>query len=447
MHREDTIVAIASAPGQGGVGIVRLSGRDAKTIALQLSERAEMTARHAHYAKFYDADQQILDDGLLLYFPGPASFTGEDVVELQAHGSPVVLKQLVKRSVALGARHARPGEFSERAFHNEKIDLAQAEAIADLIAASDEFTARAARRALQGDFSKLINIIATDVLHIRIHIEASIDFADEPIDTLSTQKLTSDIEKVLIDLDQLHARAQKGQKLRDGFHVVIVGPPNAGKSSLLNQLAGTERAIVTDIAGTTRDVLRESIVVDGIEISLADTAGFRAQADAIEQEGIRRARQELDVADLILAVIDAREPQHGIDAVPELAQLPQHILWIYNKADLISAPHFITPAENTILLSAQTGQGVDTLYARIKAFIAEHQELGNEVFTARARHVHSIEKATDYLKEAQQHLHHDMPELAAENLRLAHDELGTITGRVTPDDLLGHIFSTFCIGK
>src|SRR5690606_6074924 len=293
----DTIVAVATPAGAGGVGIVRLSGPRSRAIGEALAGR-KLQPRHAHHVAFVDGDGATIDDGIALYFAAPASFTGEDVVELQAHGSPVVLQQLVDRCCHLGARMARPGEFSERAFLNDRLDLAQAEAIADLIAAADVHAARAARRALDGEFSRRADALAAELLALRVHVEAAIDFADEPIDTLGGADLRARLDTVIEGLDTLLAQAERGRRLRDGLHAVIVGPPNAGKSSLLNALAGSERAIVTEIAGTTRDLLVETIRLDGVELTLVDTAGLRSGGDAIEQEGMRRARAELERADL-----------------------------------------------------------------------------------------------------------------------------------------------------
>ena len=300
----DTIVAIASGNAAGGVGMLRLSGPVSANIAHALGCPA-LQPRHAHYARFRDAQGDVIDDGIALHFPGPRSFTGEDVVELQGHGSPVVLRQLLARCIELGARQARPGEFSERAFLNGKLDLAQAEAIADLIAAGDERSARAARRSLDGVFSRRVEDVAEQLVRLRIHVEAAIDFADEPLDTLGGAQVRAGVEQAQALLTQLRLDAERGRKLRDGLHAVLIGPPNAGKSSLLNALAGSERAIVTDIAGTTRDTLRETIRIDGLELELVDTAGLREGGDAIEREGMRRAREEMQRADLAIVVLDA----------------------------------------------------------------------------------------------------------------------------------------------
>ena len=442
-NAQDTIVAIATAPGAGGVGIVRLSGPRATTIGEQVCGRS-LRPRVAEYARFRDAAGETLDDGIALRFIAPASFTGEDVVELQGHGGPVLLRALVARCVALGARQARPGEFSERAFLNGKLDLAQAEAIADLIAATDDRAARAARRALDGALSRQVEALMARLLAIRVHVEAAIDFADEPLDTLGGAALRDQLEATRTALSRLQADAERGRKLRDGLHVVLVGPPNAGKSSLLNALAGSERAIVTDIAGTTRDVLQETIRLDGVELTLVDTAGLRAADDAIEAEGIRRARGELARADLALAVVDARDPGVGRAALaPDLVGVPQ-VLWLHNKVDLLPAPPVLD--EDGLAISARTGAGLATLHQRLVA-LAGGEAAADGAFTARARHVDALARAADWLRQAADELAWERLELAAEALVRAHDALGEIGGRVDADSLLGHIFASFCIGK
>ena len=442
----DTIVAIATAPGAGGVGVVRLSGPRSQAIAESICLYA-LVPRHAHYVRFHDEHGESIDDGIALYFAAPASYTGEDVVELQAHGSPVVLQELVARCCALGARMARPGEFSERAFVNGKLDLAQAEAVADLIAASDARSARAARRALDGVFSQQVEALAAELLALRVHVEAAIDFADESIETLGGRILRERLAAARTALATLLAQAARGQKLRDGVHAVIVGPPNAGKSSLLNALAGSERAIVTDIAGTTRDLLRETIRLDGVELTLVDTAGLRSDGDAIEREGMRRARAELERADLAIVVLDARDPDSGRAAVADaIVAVPQQ-LWLHNKADLLEAERN-DAGDGGLLVSARTGAGLDTLHARLRALsLGDGSEPGDGAFTARARHVEALQRAGSAVAAAEDELSHETLELAAEALRQAHDALGEITGRIAPDDLLGHIFSAFCIGK
>mgnify|MGYP003295817872 CR=1 FL=1 len=437
----DTIVAIATATGAGGVGIVRLSGPRALAIASAITGRA-LQVRVARHARFEDEGGATIDDGIALHFRGPASFTGEDVVELQAHGSPVVLQQLVARCVALGARQARAGEFSERAFLNGKLDLAQAEAIADLIAAGDVQAARAARRSLDGVFSQQVVALMAQLLAIRVHVEAAIDFADEPIETLGGAALRGQLEQAQASLATLRREAERGRKLRDGLHVVLAGPPNAGKSSLLNALAGGERAIVTDIAGTTRDLLRETIRIDGVELTLVDTAGLRDAGDAIEAEGIRRAREELARADLALVVLDARDPQAGRAAVADALAGVAQVLWLHNKADLLQAPPVL--AADALAISARTGAGLDDLHRRLLA-LSGGGPAG--AFSARARHVDALARAAGHLAQASAQLAQERLELAAEDLAQAHAALGEIGGRVGADALLGHIFSAFCIGK
>ena len=426
--------------------MLRVSGPQALRIAVDLG-CPQLQPRHAHYARFRDAAGEVLDDGIALYFPNPRSFTGEDVVELQGHGSPVVLQQLVGRCIALGARQARPGEFSERAFLNGKLDLAQAEAIADLIAASDTRAARAARRSLDGVFSRRVDAAGEQLVRLRIHVEAAIDFADEPLDTLGGEQVRVGLGEVLRALVALRDDAERGRRLRDGLHAVLVGPPNAGKSSLLNALAGSERAIVTDIAGTTRDTLRETIRIDGLELTLVDTAGLREGGDAIEREGMRRARAEMQRTDLAIIVLDARDPQAGHAAVADaIAEVPLQ-LWIHNKSDLLEA----LPADidaNVVHVSAATGQGLDRLHTRLRELASG--SAGDSVegeLSARARHVEAITLAIGHAERAEAELVHEHLELAAEELRLAHEALGEITGRMSADDLLGRIFSSFCIGK
>lgn len=441
----DTIAAVATAPGAGGVGIVRLSGPQALAIAAAMGA-GQLRPRRARYARFVDADGEVIDDGIALAFLAPASFTGEDVVELQAHGSPVVLRALVARACALGARPARPGEFSERAFLNGKLDLAQAEAIADLIAAGDARAARAARRSLEGVFSRRIQALSEQLLRLRVHVEAALDFADEPLDTLGGAALRSGLAEVGDALAGLLAEAERGRRLRDGLHVVIVGPPNAGKSSLLNVLAGRERAIVSELAGTTRDTLHEVIRVDGLELTLVDTAGLRAGGDAIEREGMRRAGVELQRADVALVVVDARDPQAGHAALADLLDPQLRQLWLHNKTDLLPAAPALP--NQALGISTRTGAGIQALLARLQALVSGPALASAEgEFSARARHVLALQQALAHLDLARGELDQQALELAAEHLRLAHDALGEITGKTSPDALLGRIFSTFCIGK
>jgi len=425
---------------------VRLSGPQSRFIGQALCGRA-LKPRHAHHARFSDEHGETIDDGIALYFAAPASYTGEDVLELQAHGSPAVLQELVARCVALGARRARPGEFSERAFLEGRLDLAQAEAVADLIAAADTRAARAARRALDGEFSRRVEALADELLAIRVHVEAAIDFADEPIDTLGGAQLRARLAATAAALDELLRAAERGRRLREGLHAVIVGPPNAGKSSLLNALAGRDRAIVTDIAGTTRDLLHEIVRIDGVELTLVDTAGLREGGDVIEREGMRRARGELERADLAIVVLDARDPEGGAAAVADaIAGVPAR-LWLHNKVDLLPVAPAPAPAPDVVHVSAHTGQGLEELHRHLRHLAGGDAAGGEGEFTARARHVDALVQAQAELAAARVHLDHEALDLAAEALRLAHDQLGEITGKVRADDLLGHIFASFCIGK
>ncbi|MEA5125921.1 tRNA uridine-5-carboxymethylaminomethyl(34) synthesis GTPase MnmE [Xanthomonas floridensis] len=440
-----TIVAIASAAGAGGVGIVRLSGPQALQIAAGLGI-APMQPRQAQYARFRDAQGEVIDDGIALWFKAPRSFTGEDVVELQGHGSPVLLRQLVARCVALGARQARAGEFSERAFLNGKLDLAQVEAIADLIAAGDVRAARAARRSLDGVFSRRIEAVSERLTRLRVHVEAAIDFADEPLDTLGGSQVRDGLQQARIGLEQLLRDAERGRKLRDGLHAVLIGPPNAGKSSLLNALAGSDRAIVTDVAGTTRDTLHEAIQLDGFELTLVDTAGLRDGGDAIEREGMRRARAELERADLALVVLDARDPQAAREAIGDAIDAVPRQLWIHNKCDLLADS---TPlGSDAIAVSAITGYGLEQLHTRLRDLaLGDASDSVDGEFSARTRHVEALRRAQQHADTADLELGFEQLELAAEELRLAHAALGEITGKMSADELLGQIFSSFCIGK
>jgi tRNA modification GTPase len=443
----DTIAAIATAHGRGGVGIVRLSGPQAVHLVHALTGRRQ-PPRRATLARFRAADGSVLDEGLVLRFDAPKSFTGEDVVELHAHGSPVMLDALLARCVALGARRARPGEFSERAFRHGRLDLAQAEAIADLIAAGSEAQARAAARSLTGEFSRRVDALLQRLIQLRAYIEAAIDFPEEEIDFLADARLTADLEALRQDLATLLAAARRGQRLRDGLHAVILGPPNAGKSSLLNALAGFDRAIVTPIPGTTRDTLRETVSLDGVELTLVDTAGLRDTPDAIEAEGIRRAREELSRADLALLVIDAHTSDRALDALR--AECPPRCarLVVRNKIDLVDAtPQLATrDGETEVQLSALTGAGLDLLRQQLREHAGATESDG--AFSARARHVEALQRVDTHLAAASVALHGTRAgELAAEDLRQAQQALSEITGAYTADDLLGDIFSRFCIGK
>jgi len=445
--RDDTICAVATPPGRGGVGMVRASGPGAGAIAETLLGAAPRP-RHAHFARFRTADGELIDEGLLLYFPGPASFTGEDVLELHGHGGPVVLDRLLRRVIELGARQARPGEFSERAFLNGKLDLAQAEAVADLIAASTEAAARAAVRSLQGEFSQAVQALVESLIELRVYVESAIDFPDEEIDFLSEGDVLGRLDAIAAQLAEVQTSARRGQVLRDGMTVVIAGQPNVGKSSLLNRLAGYDAAIVTDIAGTTRDVLREHIHLDGMPLHVIDTAGLRDSADPVEQEGIRRAWQAIGNADRLLLILDDRaglgEAEQAI-----LTRLPPGIgtTIVRNKIDLSGAEPGIVDTEQgvEVRLSALSGEGLPLLREHLKASMGY---TGQGSFIARRRHLEALDRAQAYLAAGrEQLLAHQAGELLAEDLRLAQEALGEITGAFTSDDLLGRIFSSFCIGK
>lgn len=449
MTARDTIAAVASAAGRAGIGVLRLSGPLARDIAERLTGRAPRP-RHAHYARFLGADGTTLDSGLLLYFPAPHSYTGEDVVELHGHGNPLLLDLLLQRLCALGARPARPGEFSERAFLEGKLDLAQAEAVADLIEAGSAAAARAAQRSLAGEFSRRVDTLLRSLVEARLHVEAAIDFPEEEIDFLADGQIAARIRAVLDAHADLLREAERGQRLRDGQVVAIIGRPNAGKSSLLNALAGAERAIVTDIAGTTRDVLREDIRLGPLTLTLVDTAGLRDTDDAVEAEGVRRARAELSRADHIILVVDARHPEDLIALRAECPPgLPRTV--VFNKIDLLgpgtSAPTPIETGETALCLSLRTGENIDALRAQLSALAGADDGAGS-TFSARVRHVDALRRTGTRLHEALSRLELDQAgELAAEELRLAQQALSEITGAYTPDDLLGAIFSSFCIGK
>jgi tRNA modification GTPase len=454
MSTSDTIVAQATPPGRGGVGILRVSGRAASQIAQEILGKLPKP-RYADYLPFRDVDGSTLDQGIALWFPGPNSFTGEDVLELQGHGGPVILDLLLKRIISLdGVRIARPGEFSERAFLNDKLDLAQAEAIADLIDASSEQAARSAVNSLQGAFSNRVHHLVEALTHLRIFVEAAIDFPDEEIDFLSDGKIEAQLNTVIGDLDAVRAEARQGSLLREGMKVVIAGRPNAGKSSLLNALAGREAAIVTDIAGTTRDVLREHIHLDGMPLHIIDTAGLREASDEVERIGIERAWNEIEQADLVLFMVDgtttdATEPAQ---IWPEfMARLPETlpIVVVRNKADITGETLGMTEVNghSLIRLSARTGDGVDLLREHLKQVMGFNHNMEGG-FLARSRHLQALELAAEHLiRGKDQLLGARAGELLAEELRMSQQALSEITGEFTSDDLLGRIFSSFCIGK
>jgi tRNA modification GTPase len=444
----DTIAAIATPPGRGGIGVIRISGPTVPDLLPALLGRTP-PPRQAHFGPFLDAKAQAIDHGLALHFPAPRSFTGEHVLELHAHGSPVVLDQLLRRILELGARLARPGEFSERAFLNDKIDLAQAEAIADLIDSTTESAARSAQRSLQGDFSRRIHELVEALIQLRLYVEASIDFTDEDIDFLSEGRIGEQLGELTQRLTAIRDSARQGCLLRDGMTVVIAGRPNAGKSSLLNRLTGRDTAIVTAIAGTTRDTLREFIQLDGLPLHVIDTAGLRDDTDdPVEQEGMRRARAEIAAADRILLLIDDHDPG---DSEALLGSLPPElpVTRIHNKIDLTGHPPGLSDDNGKgprIHLSLKSGAGVDSLIAHLKASVG-YDSGAEGVFTARRRHLDALDRARQATDNALARLGSGEPELLAEELRLAQHSLGEITGEFTSDDLLGRIFSSFCIGK
>ncbi|CDG23338.1 tRNA modification GTPase mnmE [Xenorhabdus poinarii G6] len=454
MNTTDTIVAQATPPGRGGVGILRISGRKAAEIAQVVLGKCPKP-RYADYLPFRDVDGAVLDQGIALYFPGPHSFTGEDVLELQGHGGPVILDLLLKRILAIaGVRIANPGEFSERAFLNDKLDLAQAEAIADLIDASSEQAARSAMNSLQGTFSNQVHRMVEALTHLRIYVEAAIDFPDEEIDFLSDGKIEAKLDEVIVELESVCSQARQGSLLREGMKVVIAGRPNAGKSSLLNALAGREAAIVTDIAGTTRDVLREHIHLDGMPLHVIDTAGLREASDEVERIGIERAWQEIEQADRVLFMVDstttdAVEPAH---IWPEfMAKLPESlpVTVIRNKTDMTGEETGVLDISGYTLirLSARDGKGVDLLRDHLKETMGFNSNTEGG-FLARRRHLQALNIAAEHLQEGHQQLVFARSgELLAEELRLAQQALSEITGEFTSDDLLGRIFSSFCIGK
>lgn len=460
----DTVCAIATAPGRSGVGIVRISG----PLALSISEQIlgfTPTPRHAHFCNFLDATEITIDQGIALFFSGPNSFTGEDVLELQGHGGTYVLRELLERTVQLGARLANPGEFSERAFLNNKIDLLQAEAIADLIESNSKQAAKSALRTLQGEFSnKIINLLRL-LIEARVHIEATIDFSDEDIDFVSDNKVADSLSAILVSIEATLAQAKQGALLKEGINVVIAGKPNAGKSSLLNALSGVDSAIVTDIPGTTRDLLSEEISIDGLPVHIIDTAGIRISDDVVEQEGLRRAQLAMEQADLLLLIVDKSQPEQGVEnllsplvlltdkSIKELEYL-QNTAIIYNKIDLLnsevpslSAVSYLDYSIQAISLSAKENVGIELLREYIKEAIG-FNATEEGVFIARERHLTALDNAKKLVKSALELLATNSSlELIAEDLRFAQIQLGAITGEFTSDDLLGEIFSNFCVGK
>ena len=442
----DVIAAIATAPGRGGIGVVRLSGPDLAPLARQLTGRAP-SPRLAGFSRFLDAAGREIDEGIALYFPAPHSYTGEDVLELQGHGGPVVMELLLQRCFELGARPAEPGEFTRRAYLNDKLDLAQAEAVADLIEASTAAAVRSAVRSLAGEFSRAVLELVERLVALRALVEAALDFPEEDVDILHEAEADSRLSALVLDVDRLLNGARQGSLLRKGLHVVIAGQPNVGKSSLLNRLTGEERAIVTAVPGTTRDALRETIQVRGIPLHIVDTAGLRDTEDEVEQLGIARSWKEIERADVILLMLDARTGMTAKDR-NIAARLPGNVerLALCNKSDLAgrAASREVVDGQVSLWLSAKTGEGMPLLEQELLR-VAGWQAGAENVFMARERHTAALRKAQSHLREAQARRLH--AEILAEELRLAQDALNSITGEFTPDDLLGEIFSRFCIGK
>ncbi|MDF3125425.1 tRNA uridine-5-carboxymethylaminomethyl(34) synthesis GTPase MnmE [Rheinheimera sp. 1928-s] len=454
MYSTDTIAAQATATGRAGVGIIRVSGPAVSAVASAILGKVPKP-RTAEYLPFLDAQKQTLDQGIALYFPGPNSFTGEDVLELQGHGGPVLLDMLLRRVLEMkDVRIARPGEFSERAFLNDKLDLTQAEAIADLIDASSEQAARSAMHSLQGEFSRKIHDLVEKVIYLRIYVEAAIDFPDEEIDFLSDGKVAGDLADIISDLAGIQKQATQGSILREGMRVVIAGRPNAGKSSLLNALAGREAAIVTEIAGTTRDVLREHIHIDGMPLHIIDTAGLREATDKVEQIGIERAWQEIEQADRVLFMVDGTTTNATSPAEiwPDfMSRLPKDLglTVIRNKADLTGETTGASQDGDypVFHISAKTNSGIEQLRDHLKACMGFDANTEGS-FIARRRHLDALERAAEHLAIGDAQLHNHLAgELLAEELRLTQQHLNEITGEFSSDDLLGRIFSSFCIGK
>lgn len=450
LMKQETIVAIATPPGRGGVGIIRLSGPLSLTIAEKLSSKplSTLKPRQVLYTQFVDKKKNMLDDGVLLYFKAPHSFTGEEIIEFQCHGSPVVLDSLVSLYLTYGARLAYPGEFSQRAFLNEKMDLTQAEAVSDLINASSKTAARMAIKSLQGEFSKQINALNDQIIRLRVYVEASLDFSDEDIDFIAEGKIAEQLTVLMSTLNHIYEQAMQGVLLREGLSIVIAGAPNAGKSTLINRLAGRDVAIVTEIPGTTRDVMREHIVLDDLPLHIMDTAGLRDSDDRVEQEGIKRALEEIKQADCILWVSDVQNCTD--DYVKQSTLMTPHVsamtpvIHVMNKIDAVGKP--AGEHENKIFLSAQSGEGIALLKIKIKKQLGYQPSEG--LFSARRRHLAALDRAKKFLQQAEQQLISlHAVELLAEDFRQAHQALAEITGEFSSDDLLGEIFSTFCIGK
>ncbi|MGZ8256137.1 MAG: tRNA uridine-5-carboxymethylaminomethyl(34) synthesis GTPase MnmE [Gallionella sp.] len=441
--KPDTIAAIATAAGQGGVGIIRISGRSASALAIALLGKLP-PARYAHYCDFRDEQGELIDQGLAIFFNSPHSYTGEDVLELQGHGGTAVLQLLLQRCLSLGARLAEAGEFTRRAFLNNKIDLAQAEGVADLIEATTAQAARSAIRSLQGEFSRTIQNLVAELINLRMLVEAMLDFPEEDLDAIDTSRRDKQLSLISQQLNLTLASAQQGSLLREGARIALVGQPNVGKSSLLNCLAGEEIALVSDVPGTTRDVVRQEIQINGVPLHIMDTAGLRVSQDAVENMGMARTHQTMQKADLILLLCDAAQPNHAADK-EILALLPKNlpVLRVYNKLD-ICRDRVVSDAPNEIAVSAKTGENIAALRLKILSLIG-WRDMSSGAFMARERHLNALQQAQSHLRAAGEA--RDLAELFAEELRLAQAQLSSITGEFSPDDLLGEIFSRFCIGK
>jgi tRNA modification GTPase len=442
----DTIAAIATAQGRGGVGVIRISGLGIEVLAKEILGKLPV-ARHATFCNFLDEKGIALDQGIALYFPSPHSYTGEDVLELQGHGGPAVLQLILQRCLDLGARLAQPGEFTRRAFLNDKLDLAQAESVADLIEANTSEAARSAMRSMRGEFSSAIHDLVDELIHLRMLVEAMLDFPEEEVDSIDLNRRDMLLSNIKAKLQRTLDAAKQGSLLREGAHVVIAGQPNVGKSSLLNRLSGEDVALVSDIPGTTRDVIRQAIQIRGVPLHIMDTAGLRESQEIVENMGIARTRQTLHGADLILLLLDAGQ---GMTAMDEaiLAELPVGIprLLVFNKVDLLrgDAAEIVETHDPVVFVSAKTGEGLEELLDRLLEAVG-WRDLESGSFMARERHLRALQSAQIHLNQAQEVLAN--AELFAEELRLAQRELGEITGEFTSDDLLGEIFSRFCIGK
>lgn len=444
------IAAIATAPGRGGIGVVRVSGNDLSPLMLGLFKRL-LTPRHAHYLPFATETGEVLDEGLAIFFKAPNSYTGEDVLELQGHGGPAVLRRVLDLCLSaghgIGVRLAQPGEFTRRAFLNDRMDLAQAEAVADLIDASSIAAARGAMASLSGEFSSKVNALSDRIVHLRMLVEATLDFPEEEIDFLEKYQARPTLDALTQGLDTLISQARQGIIMREGLHIVLAGQPNVGKSSLLNALAGDDIAIVTPIAGTTRDKVVQEIHIDGVPLHIVDTAGLRETQDTVESIGIERSWQEIQRADVILHLQDATQESNELDAdITSRLPTTTPVLSVFNKIDLLAAP-FSLP-EKALAISAQNGAGLDTLRAELLK-IAGWNPGAESPWLARERHLHALKNAAGHLALATEHASQDdrVLDLFAEELRLAHESLCSITGKFTSDDLLGEIFSSFCIGK